>query len=284
MRSSSSVPSGGKGFGFEKPIQLVFKASVEENDCVVESHAMNERTGDALEKMMEKVNRSANGEVTPSAQHQRSFSLDIPIGNFKIKDGITNLYPLKNQISQCSLGNSMDDKMLETTLEFGNSEFNVYELHKIMESDKLVEIASSDPKRVKRKRKMQYVIDLEHKFQTLQTGKTIMFDQFTKLQKDTYELKNKNNEYRLRLQALEQQSQLKDALKETLDSEVQRLRRVVAELGGESLITCMADQFPGFVFLLLHHTVTAPTQPSSPLTSSLLYPPFPALPYPDFEY
>ncbi|KHN09105.1 Transcription factor RF2b [Glycine soja] len=61
-------------------------------------------------------------------------------------------------------------------------------------------------------------------------------------QRDNSGLKGENNEYKLRLQAMEQQSQLKDALNETLDAEVRRLRRAVSELGRESLTSCMDRQ------------------------------------------
>ncbi len=89
---------------------------------------------------------------------------------------------------------------------------------------------------------MQYITELEHKVQTLQTETTTLSAQFTKLQRDSSELKSENSEYKIRLQAMEQQSQLKDALNETLNEEVRRLRRVVAELGGESLMSCVARQ------------------------------------------
>jgi chromosome segregation ATPase len=142
-------------------------------------------------------------------------------------------------------------KTPEISMEFGNGEFSSQEIKKIMENDKLAEIAASDPKRAKRilanrlsaarskERKMRYISELEHKVQTLQTETTTLSTQFTKLQMDNSELKNENNEYKLRLQSMEQQSQLKDALNETLDAEVRRLRRTVAELGGESLLSSL---------------------------------------------
>ncbi|XP_061350786.1 bZIP transcription factor 29-like [Gastrolobium bilobum] len=308
------VPPRGESSGFEKPIQLVLKGSikdedrideamnerkeegaddlfsefmnldnidnlnfsgmedkdldsrtsgsktVESSDTEVESHANGKTSGSQgassswFEERREGIKRSSDGDIAPGARHRRSFSLDSSIGNFHIEDGSPKLPLLKNQVGQHSPSNSIDGKTSETTLDYGNGEFNVEELKKIMESDKLAEIAFSDPKRAKRilanrqsaarskERKMLYITELEHKVQTLQTETTTLSTQFTKLQRDNTELKNENNQYKLRLQAMEQQSHLKDALKETLDAEVRRLRLAVAELGGESLTSCMARQ------------------------------------------
>ncbi|XP_020237320.1 probable transcription factor PosF21 [Cajanus cajan] len=233
--------------------------TVESSDNEVESHGNGKVNGaqgassSCSNERREGVKRSSNGDIAPGSRHRRSYSLDSPVGNFNIEDGLTKL-PTKNQIGQNSPNNSMDGKMPKTATEFGNGEFSAEEIKKIMESDKLVEIASTDPKRAKRilanrqsaarskERKMRYITELEHKVQTLQTETTTLSTQFTELERDNTELKNENNEYKLRLQAIEQQSQLKDALNETLDAEVRRLRRVVAELGGESLTNCMARQ------------------------------------------
>ncbi|KAL2318833.1 hypothetical protein Fmac_032709 [Flemingia macrophylla] len=235
--------------------------TVESSDNEVESHANGKATG-ALgasssysEERRDGVKRSSNGDIAPGSRHRRSFSLDSSIGNFCIGDESPKLPPLQNRVGQLSPSNSIDGKTSETGMEFGNGEFSSEELKKIKENDKLAEIAMSDPKRAKRilanrlsaarskERKMRYISELELKVQTLQTETTTLSTQFTKLQMDNSELKTENNEYKLRIQALEQQSQLKDALNETLDAEVRRLRRTVAELGGESLLSSrMAQQ------------------------------------------
>ncbi|KAK7280720.1 hypothetical protein RJT34_25787 [Clitoria ternatea] len=235
--------------------------TVESSDNEVESHVNGKMSGaqgassSCSEERREGVKRSSNGDIAPSARHHRSFSLDSSIGNFHIGDESPELPPLQNRVGQQSPSNSMDGKASETSMEFGTGEFTSEELRKIKENDKLAEIAMSDPKRAKRilanrlsaarskEKKMRYITDLEHKVQTLQTETTRLSTQFTKLQMDNSELKSENNEYKLRIQALEQQSQLKDALNETLDAEVRRLRRTVAELGGESFLSsCMAQQ------------------------------------------
>lgn len=196
----------------------------------------------------EGVKRSSNGDIAPSGRHRRSYSLDSSIENFNIEDH--KLPPLQGRPGQHSPSNSMDgSKTPEISMEFGNGEFSSQEMKKIMENDKLAEIAAADPKRAKRilanrqsaarskERKMKYISELEQKVQTLQTETTTLSTQFTKLQMDHQELKSENKEYKLRLQSLEQQSQLKDALNETLNGEVRRLRHTVAELGGESALS-----------------------------------------------
>ncbi|QCD98815.1 hypothetical protein DEO72_LG7g92 [Vigna unguiculata] len=235
--------------------------TVESSDNEVESHANGKTTGaqgassSCSEDRREGVKRTSNGDIAPGSRHRRSYSLDSSIGNFHIEDESPKLPPLQNRGGQHSPSNSIEGKTSETSMEFGNGEFSSEELKKIKENDKLAEIAMADPKRAKRilanrlsaarskERKMRYISELELKVQTLQTETTTLSTQFTKLQMDNSELKSENNEYKLRIQALEQQSQLKDALNETLDAEVRRLRRTVAELGGESLLSSrMAQQ------------------------------------------
>ncbi|KAJ1398036.1 Basic-leucine zipper domain [Sesbania bispinosa] len=235
--------------------------TVESSDNEVDSHANGKAAAGAQgassscsDERREGVKRSSNGDIVPGTRHRRSFSLDSSIENFRIEDGSPKLPPLQNRVGQHSPSNSIDGKTSGISMEFGNGEFNSEEIKKIMENDKLAEIAMSDPKRAKRilanrlsaarskERKMRYISELELKVQTLQTETTTLSTQFTKLQMDNTELKNENNEYKLRLQSLEQQSQLKDALNETLDAEVRRLRRTVADLGGESLLSSLMAQ------------------------------------------
>ncbi|KAK4276525.1 hypothetical protein QN277_014664 [Acacia crassicarpa] len=214
-----------------------------------------EATSSFVEERREGIKRSSDGDIAPGSRHRRSFSLDSSIGNLHIGDESPKLPPLGNGAGQRSPSNSVDGKTLEINMELRNGEFSELELKKIMENDKLAEIALSDPKRARRilanrqsaarskERKVQYIAELEHKVQTLQSETTTMSTQFTKLQRDNSQLKSENSELKFRLQAMEQQSQLKDALNETLTAEVQRLRLTVTELGGESILAgCMARQ------------------------------------------
>ncbi|XP_047177924.1 bZIP transcription factor 30-like [Vigna umbellata] len=163
-----------------------------------------------------RLNRCLNANETrirnPMVYHPHTL-----IGNESPK-----LLPLQNRGGQHSPSNSLEGKTSETSIEFGNGEFSSEELKKIKENDKLVEIAMVDPKREKRilanrlsaacskERKMRYISELELKVQTLQTESTTLSTQFTCLHMDNSALKSENNEYKLRIQALEQQSQLKD--------------------------------------------------------------------------
>lgn len=141
-----------------------------------------------------------------------------------------------------SHSNSMDGST-NFNVEFGNGEFSASEMKKIMASEKLAELATVDPKRVKRilanrqsaarskERKMRYISELERKVQTLQTEATTLSAQLTLLQRDSAGLGNQNHELKLRLQAMEQQAQLRDALNEALGEEVQRLKLATGQLG-----------------------------------------------------
>lgn len=140
-------------------------------------------------------------------------------------------------------GNGEPGKLF--SLEFGSGEFTPAEMKRIMADEKLAEMALADPKRVKRvlanrqsaarskERRMRYIAELEHKVQILQTEATTLSAQLTHLQRDTSGLATQNNELKFRLQAMEQQAQLRDALNEALTGEVQRLKlsATTSELG-----------------------------------------------------
>eukprot|EP00250_Pteridium_aquilinum_P017953 c23860_g1_i1 orf=330-1703(+) len=116
------------------------------------------------------------------------------------------------------------------------------EAKKAMAASKLAELAMLDPKRAKRilanrqsaarskERKMRYIAELERKVQTLQTEATTLSAQLTMLQRDTSGLSVENNELKLRLQSMEQQAQLREALNDALKDEVQRLKLVTGQL------------------------------------------------------
>ncbi|XP_010062128.2 transcription factor VIP1 [Eucalyptus grandis] len=113
---------------------------------------------------------------------------------------------------------------------------------KAMAPDRLAELALIDPKRAKRilanrqsaarskERKIRYTNELERKVQTLQTEATTLSAQVTLLQRDTTGLTAENKELKLRLQAMEQQAQLRDALNEALKEEVQRLKIAAGQM------------------------------------------------------
>ncbi|XP_048233915.1 bZIP transcription factor 29 [Ricinus communis] len=193
----------------------------------------------------EGIKRSAGGDIAPTTRHYRSVSMDSFMGKLNFGDESPKLPPSPgSRPGQLSPSNSIDGNAF--SLDFGNGEFSGAELKKIMANEKLAEIALTDPKRAKRilanrqsaarskERKMRYISELEHKVQTLQTEATTLSAQLTLLQRDSVGLTSQNNELKFRLQAMEQQAQLRDALNEALTAEVRRLKLATAELSGDS--------------------------------------------------
>ncbi|KAG4389153.1 hypothetical protein GLYMA_06G026000v4 [Glycine max] len=148
-RSSSDSPLGISGFMQSSPVSSGGESLGFENHVNGKVSGAQGASSSCLEERREGAKRSSNGDIAPGSRHRRSFSLDSSIGSFNIEDGLPKLPPSKNQIAQHSPSNSMDGKMSETSTEFGNGEFSAEEVKKIMESDKLAEIASIDPKRAK---------------------------------------------------------------------------------------------------------------------------------------
>ncbi|EOA26967.1 hypothetical protein CARUB_v10023063mg [Capsella rubella] len=161
------------------------------------------------------VKRRAGGDNSPNTRHFRSVSMDSSF------------------MGKLNFG---DESLLKL-----NGEFTEAEMKKIAADEKLAEIVMSDPKRVKRifanrvsaarskERKTRYMAELEHKVQTLQTEATTLSAQLTHLQRDSMGLTSQNSELKFRLQAMEQQAQLRDALSEKLTEEVHRLKLVIGE-------------------------------------------------------
>lgn len=115
------------------------------------------------------------------------------------------------------------------------------EAKKAISAAKLAELALIDPKRAKRiwanrqsaarskERKMRYIAELERKVQTLQTEATSLSAQLTLLQRDTNGLTAENSELKLRLQTMEQQVHLQDALNDALKEEIQHLKLLTGQ-------------------------------------------------------
>ncbi|TVU15391.1 hypothetical protein EJB05_38910, partial [Eragrostis curvula] len=107
---------------------------------------------------------------------------------------------------------------------------------KAISDAKLAELALVDPKRAKRilanrqsaarskERKMRYIAELERKVQTLQTEATTLSAQLAMLQRDTGGLTSENSDLKMRVQTMEQQVRLQDALNDRLRDEVQQLK------------------------------------------------------------
>ncbi|PIM98457.1 hypothetical protein CDL12_24561 [Handroanthus impetiginosus] len=168
---------------------------------------------------------------TRPESHVRSLSMD---GDFFEGLGLDSQQP--TAAAEVSTGprhrhsNSMDGYSSATSSEVDST------AKKAMAADRLAELALIDPKRAKRilanrqsaarskERKIRYTNELERKVQTLQTEATTLSAQITLLQRDTSGLTAENKELKIKLQAMEQQAHLRDALNEALRNELQRLK------------------------------------------------------------
>lgn len=132
------------------------------DDKDMDSRASGTRTNDSSENEVEsgiggnshgekRSKRSAPGDLGPTGRHFRSLSMDSFMGNLNFSDESPKLSPSPGiQSAQHSPSNSFDENTNKFSVEFANSDFSPAELKKIMTSEKLAEIAVSDPKRVKR--------------------------------------------------------------------------------------------------------------------------------------
>lgn len=235
---------GGRKKSESEAMDDVFRAYMNlDNIDVLNSFGGNETVdssgseGESSVKVSSGVKRRAGGDIVPTGRHYRSVSVDSGFMG-KLDLGGDEKLPVKASPTNSGEGNS--------SVEFGNSEFTAAEMKKISADEKLAEIVMADPKRVKRilanrvsaarskERKTQYMAELEHKVQTLQSEATTLSAQLTHLQRDSMGLTNQNNELKFRLQAMEQQAQLRDALSEKLTEEVQRLKMVIGETSSRS--------------------------------------------------
>ncbi|XP_047953538.1 transcription factor VIP1-like [Salvia hispanica] len=123
---------------------------------------------------------------------------------------------------------------------------------KSIAADRLAELALIDPKRAKKgccmcrilanrqsaarskERKTRYTGELERKVQTLQSEATTLSAKITLLQRDTSALTAENKELKLKLQAMEQQAHLRDALNEALRNELQWLKIAAGQMHGSN--------------------------------------------------
>ncbi|CAN6285861.1 unnamed protein product [Urochloa humidicola] len=245
--SSDERCGGGHDDGDSRGSSMKADSSENESeDCAADSRAAGIRGlwgGDATGRLK----RAAAGDPTsaaPMVRHARSLSMDSLIGKLNFSAA---------GVAAASGGGVMPGPN-RFSLEFGSGEFTPVEMKKIMADEKLAEMALADPKRVKRvlanrqsaarskERKMRYIAELEQKVQILQTEATTLSAQLTLLQRDSAGIATQNNELKFRLQAMEQQAQLRDALNEALTAEVQRLKLATAELGDSCSSNNLAQQ------------------------------------------
>ncbi|KAJ7957843.1 Transcription factor RF2a [Quillaja saponaria] len=243
--------SGGGNSGPEKPIQLVRKGSSNGGNHNNNPEGVEEKKGEievVNDMFSEYMNLENIAELNSLGMEVKGFEIKAS-GSKTNGDESKKLPPLGNRTVQHSRSNSVDVYNSNVVMELRNGEFSEEELNKITKSDKLAEIALSDPKRAKRilsnrqsaarskERKMQYITELEQKVQTLQTETATLSTQLKDSEMDNVGLKSENKELKFRLQAMDEQSHLKDALNETLTGEVRHLRHTLEKLGGESLLS-----------------------------------------------
>ncbi|KAG9147054.1 hypothetical protein Leryth_005297 [Lithospermum erythrorhizon] len=129
---------------------------------------------------------------------------------------------------------SVSDNPAAYNLEFGNGEFSEAEMKKIMSDERLAEDIGcrQSSNSVLREEALRFYLRIGTQGPDSQTEQccllTACFTDFT-------ELTNQNNELKFRLQAMEQQAHLRDALHEALTAEVHRLKLSAAELREEDI-------------------------------------------------
>ncbi|CAA0831645.1 Transcription factor VIP1 [Striga hermonthica] len=177
-----------------------------------------------------------NGEVKPMA-HLRSLSVDADFFDGLGLDGGPPAAAASSG-QRHKRSSSMDENSSGTSYEAESG------AKKAMAADRLAELALIDPKRAKRilanrqsaarskERKTRYAGELERKVQTLQNEATTLSAQITVLQRDTNGLTSENKELKLKLQAMEQQAHLREALNEALKNELQWLKVAAGQAPG----------------------------------------------------
>ncbi|KDP21652.1 hypothetical protein JCGZ_03323 [Jatropha curcas] len=183
-----------------------------------------------IEKLGSRPEEGPSGLKLDNAVNGLTDGGGVQVG--RIGGGVVDADEEKNVRPRHRYSNSVD----------GSSFLESIEAKKAMAPDKLAELWTLDPKRAKRiianrqsaarskERKARYISELERKVQTLQTEATTLSAQLTLFQRDTTGLSTENTELKLRLQAMEQQAQLRDALNEALKKEVERLKLATGEM------------------------------------------------------
>ncbi|KAL5206518.1 hypothetical protein ABZP36_034727 [Zizania latifolia] len=188
----------------------------------------------------------------PGGAHMRSLSLDAALfDGLALQDGGGGH---KRSGSMDGVNSPFEG---ESALSGGLPDY----AKKAMPAERIAELALIDPKRAKRilanrqsavrskERKIKYTSELERKVQTLQTEATTLSAQLTLLHRDTSGLTAENRELKLRLQSMEEQAKLRDALNEALREEVQRLKITAGQapnMNGNPFNDGLQQQIPSY--------------------------------------
>eukprot|EP00249_Psilotum_nudum_P002095 c14950_g1_i1 orf=306-1520(+) len=196
---------------------------------------------------------------TPLSYHSRSLSVDGVLAGFGSGRGGAGVIvgPSDAPRPRHRHSNSMDGST-SFKQDFLTSDVDSLESKKAVAAKKLAELALIDPKRAKRilanrqsaarskERKMRYISELENKVLTLQTEATALSAQLTMLQRDTAGLTTENSELKLRVQSMEQDVHLRDALSDALREEVQRLKLATGQLASANGHSFKLETWPFF--------------------------------------
>ncbi|KEH25832.1 putative transcription factor bZIP family [Medicago truncatula] len=216
------------------------------------------------------------GKSASEGRHLRSLSVDSEFFD-GLGFGGEGEKVEERKVSRHRYSSSMD-----------GSEMGLFEVgdgvKKSMPAEKLAELALIDPKRAKRilanrqsaarskERKTRYTSELERKVQTLQTEATNLSAQLTTLQRDTTDLTAQNKELKMKLDAFEQQAQLREDLNEALKKELQRLRAQKNHLTAVAGNPSFNGMFSQFATQLTMQQMSNPqpqqTQPGMPPSRS----------------
>ncbi|XP_020587318.1 probable transcription factor PosF21, partial [Phalaenopsis equestris] len=211
----------------------------------MDSPSLFDDTEDDLFSMyidLEKFNKSAGtaGEVLEVDDPSGTATPPVPLQQTENQESSLNDKPkFRHQHSYSMDGSSsVKSELLPSGLEIPTDA----ETKKAMSAAKLADLALVDPKRAKRiwanrqsaarskERKMRYIAELERKVKLLQTEATTMSAQLTILRRDTNGLSAENSELKLRLQTIEQQVHLQDALNDAMREEVQLLKLATGQI------------------------------------------------------
>ncbi|KAG7028485.1 Transcription factor VIP1 [Cucurbita argyrosperma subsp. argyrosperma] len=201
----------------------------------VDSSSNSKLSNDAVHPKPEPINSGSFGGHLRSLSVDSDFLKNLDLGGDGGSiDSLGRKTPVSEQ-RQVRHRHSLSMDGSSSSFE-ADSTLMIDGVKKAMDPERLAELALIDPKRAKRilanrqsaarskERKVRYTNELERKVQTLQSEATTLSAQVTMLQRETTELAVENKELKLRLQAMDQQAQLRDDLSEALKEEVQRLR------------------------------------------------------------
>eukprot|EP00250_Pteridium_aquilinum_P007184 c16960_g1_i1 orf=464-1534(-) len=235
---------------FRMPDQLMVDYDVVLDNT--EFSAVSDETGeDLLSAYLEMetsttTNGAPNSATSSGLHHAQGSSVDDVFGDYdsmsKQNARGGNYIKSHSRPPRHHHSLSMDGSVsISEDLLMGDLDF--LETKKAMDMDQLAELSVTDPRRAKRilanrqsaarskERKMKYIAELEQKIHKLQTEATTLSAQLSILQRDSKGLSTQNSELKLRLQAMEQQAHLRDALNETLKEEVRWLKSATLQMG-----------------------------------------------------